>query len=74
MMFLVQIVGIFKAFGRPQYAHDDLVQNRHISITLFFRVTEKRSLVNTFVVVGGPPRRPPLASADGIRQRFAGLQ
>jgi hypothetical protein len=35
-----------------QSAHDDLVQNHHYFMTLFSRVMMKRSLVNTFLVVG----------------------
>jgi hypothetical protein len=41
----------FYGYWPPQLAHDDLVQNRHYFMTLFSRVMEKTSLVNTFVVV-----------------------
>ena len=45
-------VSRFKPF---QTAYDQLVRNGHRSVTNIFRVTDRRSLVDIFLVVGEQP-------------------
>ena len=44
-------------FESSQTAYDQLVRNGHKSMTNFSKVTDKRSLVDTFLVVPTKPRR-----------------